>query len=51
MSTPSSAYSTGKGGIHALTKNLALELAPYQIRVNSTAASWQDATDHRKPPG
>ena len=35
--TPSSAYSTGKGGIHALTKNLALELAPYQIRVNAVA--------------
>jgi len=35
--TPSSAYSVGKGGIHALTKNLALELAPYQIRVNAVA--------------
>ena len=35
--TPSSAYSTAKGGIHALTRNLALELAPHQIRVNTVA--------------
>jgi NAD(P)-dependent dehydrogenase (short-subunit alcohol dehydrogenase family) len=35
--TPSSAYSLGKGGLHALTKNLALELAPHQIRVNTVA--------------
>jgi NAD(P)-dependent dehydrogenase (short-subunit alcohol dehydrogenase family) len=35
--TPSSAYSVGKGGLHALTRNLALELAPHQIRVNAVA--------------
>lgn len=35
--TPSSAYSAAKGGIHALTRNLALELAPHQIRVNTVA--------------
>lgn len=35
--TPSSAYSTAKGGLHALTRNLALELAPHQIRVNTVA--------------
>jgi NAD(P)-dependent dehydrogenase (short-subunit alcohol dehydrogenase family) len=35
--TPSSAYSQAKGGLHALTRNLALELAPHQIRVNTVA--------------
>jgi NAD(P)-dependent dehydrogenase (short-subunit alcohol dehydrogenase family) len=35
--TPSSAYSLAKGGLHALTRNLALELAPHQIRVNGVA--------------
>ena len=35
--TPSRAYSVAKGGLHALTRNLALELAPHQIRVNAVA--------------
>jgi NAD(P)-dependent dehydrogenase (short-subunit alcohol dehydrogenase family) len=35
--TPSSGYSAAKGGLHALTRNLALELAPHQIRVNTVA--------------
>jgi len=35
--TPSSGYSAAKGGLHALTRNLALELAPHQIRVNAVA--------------
>jgi NAD(P)-dependent dehydrogenase (short-subunit alcohol dehydrogenase family) len=35
--TPCSAYSLAKGGLHALTRNLAIELAPHQIRVNTVA--------------
>jgi NAD(P)-dependent dehydrogenase (short-subunit alcohol dehydrogenase family) len=35
--TPSSGYSVAKSGLHALTKNLAMELAPHRIRVNAVA--------------
>jgi NAD(P)-dependent dehydrogenase (short-subunit alcohol dehydrogenase family) len=35
--TPSSAYSAAKAGIHALVKNLAIELASDKIRVNAIA--------------
>ena len=35
--TPSSGYSLAKGRPHALTRNLALELAPHRIRVNTVA--------------
>jgi NAD(P)-dependent dehydrogenase (short-subunit alcohol dehydrogenase family) len=35
--TPASGYSVAKGSLHALTRDLAIELAPYQIRVNAVA--------------
>jgi NAD(P)-dependent dehydrogenase (short-subunit alcohol dehydrogenase family) len=35
--TPSSGYSLAKGGLHALTRNLAIELAQHRIRVNAVA--------------
>ena len=35
--TPSSAYSMAKAGLHALTRQLAVELAEHRIRVNAVA--------------
>lgn len=35
--TPSAAYSAANAGVHGLTRNLAIELAPYGIRVNTVA--------------
>lgn len=35
--TPSSAYSAANAGVHALVRNLAIELAPHNIRVNAVA--------------
>ncbi|MBI4418934.1 MAG: glucose 1-dehydrogenase [Ignavibacteriales bacterium] len=35
-------YAASKGGILALTKSLAVELAPYKILVNAVAPGWVD---------
>lgn len=35
--TPSSAYSMAKAGLHALTQQLAMELADHRIRINAVA--------------
>jgi NAD(P)-dependent dehydrogenase (short-subunit alcohol dehydrogenase family) len=37
--TPCSGSSTAKGGVHALTRNLAIEFAPDKIRVNAIATA------------
>jgi NAD(P)-dependent dehydrogenase (short-subunit alcohol dehydrogenase family) len=37
QSTPSSAYSMAKAGLHSLTQHLAMELASHRIRVNAVS--------------
>jgi NAD(P)-dependent dehydrogenase (short-subunit alcohol dehydrogenase family) len=37
---PASAYSVAKAGMQTLTQNLAIELAPYKIRVNAVAPAF-----------
>jgi NAD(P)-dependent dehydrogenase (short-subunit alcohol dehydrogenase family) len=44
--TPSSAYSAAQGGRHTLTKNLAVELAPYRIRVNTVALAFVETPSY-----
>lgn len=35
--TPSAAYSAANAGVHAMVRNLAIELAPFGIRINAVA--------------
>jgi NAD(P)-dependent dehydrogenase (short-subunit alcohol dehydrogenase family) len=37
VGTPSSAYSMAKAGLHALTQDMAMELAEHNIRVNAVS--------------
>jgi NAD(P)-dependent dehydrogenase (short-subunit alcohol dehydrogenase family) len=44
--TPSSAYSAAQAGRHALTKNLAVELAPHGIRINTVALAFVETPSY-----
>src|SRR3954462_12472850 len=46
--TPTSAYSAAQAGRHALTKNLALELAPENIRVNTVALAFVETPAYER---
>jgi NAD(P)-dependent dehydrogenase (short-subunit alcohol dehydrogenase family) len=46
--TPTSAYSAAQAGRHALTKNLAIELAADDIRVNTVALAFVETPAYRR---
>lgn len=46
--TPTSAYSAAQAGRHALTKNMAIELAPHQIRVNTVALAFVETPAYER---
>jgi NAD(P)-dependent dehydrogenase (short-subunit alcohol dehydrogenase family) len=46
--TPTSAYSVAQAGRHALTKNLALELAAENIRVNTVALAFVETPAYER---
>src|SRR3954452_20413426 len=46
--TPTSAYSAAQAGRHALTKNLAIELAPHNIRVNTVALAFVETPAYER---
>src|SRR5213078_900985 len=47
-STPTSAYSASQAGRHALTKNLAIELALHGIRVNTVALAFVETPAYER---
>ena len=46
--TPTSAYSAAQAGRHSLTKNLAIELAPHNIRVNTVALAFVETPAYER---
>jgi NAD(P)-dependent dehydrogenase (short-subunit alcohol dehydrogenase family) len=46
--TPTSAYSAAQAGRHSLTKNLAIELAPNAIRVNTVALAFVETPAYER---
>ncbi|HEV3377448.1 MAG TPA: glucose 1-dehydrogenase [Thermoleophilaceae bacterium] len=46
--TPTSAYSAAQAGRHSLTKNLAIELAPHRIRVNTVALAFVETPAYER---
>jgi NAD(P)-dependent dehydrogenase (short-subunit alcohol dehydrogenase family) len=46
--TPTSAYSAAQAARHALTKNLAIELAPHRIRVNTVALAFVETPAYER---
>jgi NAD(P)-dependent dehydrogenase (short-subunit alcohol dehydrogenase family) len=46
--TPTSAYSAAQAGRHALTKNLAIELAAHGIRVNTVALAFVETPAYER---
>jgi NAD(P)-dependent dehydrogenase (short-subunit alcohol dehydrogenase family) len=46
--TPTSAYSAAQAGRHALTKNLAVELAPHKIRINTVALAFVESPAYER---
>jgi NAD(P)-dependent dehydrogenase (short-subunit alcohol dehydrogenase family) len=46
--TPTSAYSASQADRHALTKNLAIELAPHGIRVNTVALAFVETPAYER---
>src|SRR3954453_6041587 len=46
--TPTSAHSAAQAGRHALTKNLAIELAPHDIRVNTVALAFVETPAYER---